>query len=77
MADIAVCSLSPSLAKTRSGRVNASAMVRADVASTLPEVFAQHPALARAQPELDFAQRPGQHLALDLSQIRNRSVTEC
>ena len=26
-------------------RVNASAMVRADVASTLPEVFAQHPAL--------------------------------
>lgn len=27
------------------GRVNASAMVRADVASTLPEVFAQHPAL--------------------------------
>ena len=28
-----------------SGRVNASAMVRADVASTLPEVFAQHPAL--------------------------------
>lgn len=28
-----------------SGRVNASAMVRADVASTLPEVFARHPAL--------------------------------
>ncbi len=28
-----------------SGRVNASAMVRADVASTLPEVFALHPAL--------------------------------
>ena len=27
------------------GRVNASTMVRADVASTLPEVFAQHPAL--------------------------------
>jgi menaquinone-9 beta-reductase len=27
------------------GRVNASAMVRADVASSLPEVFAQHPAL--------------------------------
>jgi 2-polyprenyl-6-methoxyphenol hydroxylase-like FAD-dependent oxidoreductase len=27
------------------GRVNASAMVRADVASTLPEVFAQHPVL--------------------------------
>src|SRR6266849_2705420 len=27
------------------GRVNASAMVRADVASTLSEVFAQHPAL--------------------------------
>jgi flavin-dependent dehydrogenase len=27
------------------GRVNASAMVRADVASTLPEVFAKHPAL--------------------------------
>ncbi len=27
------------------GRVNASAMVRADVASTLPEVFARHPAL--------------------------------
>jgi flavin-dependent dehydrogenase len=26
-------------------RVNASAMVRADVASSLPEVFAQHPAL--------------------------------
>jgi menaquinone-9 beta-reductase len=31
--------------KTSAGRVNASAMVRADVASTLPEVFAQHPAL--------------------------------
>jgi menaquinone-9 beta-reductase len=28
-----------------SSRINASAMVRADVASTLPEVFAQHPAL--------------------------------
>lgn len=28
-----------------SGRVNASAMVRADVASALPEVFARHPAL--------------------------------
>jgi flavin-dependent dehydrogenase len=27
------------------GRVNASAMVRADVASTLPDVFARHPAL--------------------------------
>ena len=27
------------------GRVNASAMVRADVASSLPEVFAQHPGL--------------------------------
>jgi flavin-dependent dehydrogenase len=27
------------------GRVNASGMVRADVASTLPDVFAQHPAL--------------------------------
>ena len=27
------------------GRVNASAMVRADVATTLPEVFARHPAL--------------------------------
>jgi len=27
------------------GRVNASAMVRANVASSLPEVFAQHPAL--------------------------------
>ena len=31
--------------KASAGRVNASAMVRADVASTLPEVFAQHPAL--------------------------------
>jgi menaquinone-9 beta-reductase len=30
---------------SNSGRVNASAMVRADVASTLPEVFAQHPSL--------------------------------
>ncbi len=30
---------------TSAGRVNASAMVRADVASTLPDVFAQHPAL--------------------------------
>jgi flavin-dependent dehydrogenase len=28
-----------------SGRVNACAMVRADVANTLPEVFARHPAL--------------------------------
>src|SRR4029077_2874590 len=27
------------------GRVNASAMVRADLASTLPEVFARHPGL--------------------------------
>lgn len=31
--------------KSGAGRVNASAMVRADVASSLPEVFAQHPAL--------------------------------
>ena len=30
---------------TRSGRVNACAMVRADVASSLPEVFLRHPAL--------------------------------
>jgi flavin-dependent dehydrogenase len=30
---------------TPSGRVNACAMVRADVASTLPEVFLRHPAL--------------------------------
>jgi flavin-dependent dehydrogenase len=30
---------------SQSGRVNACAMVRADVASTLPEVFACHPAL--------------------------------
>jgi flavin-dependent dehydrogenase len=29
----------------RSGRVNAGAMVRADVASSLPQVFARHPAL--------------------------------
>jgi len=29
----------------RGGRVNACAMVRADVANTLPDVFAQHPAL--------------------------------
>jgi flavin-dependent dehydrogenase len=29
----------------RSGRVNASAMVRADVANSLPQVFARHPAL--------------------------------
>ena len=28
------------------GRVNAAAMVRADVASSLPEIFALHPALA-------------------------------
>ena len=33
--------------KAIAGRVNASAMVRADVASTLPEVFAQHPALRK------------------------------
>ena len=31
--------------KSAAGRVNASAMVRADVASSLTEVFAQHPAL--------------------------------
>ncbi len=31
--------------QVRPGRVNACAMVRADVASTLPEVFARHPAL--------------------------------
>jgi len=35
------CGVQPS----GTGRVNASAMVRADVASSLPEVFAQHPAL--------------------------------
>ena len=43
-ADTAVCSRSL-LPATSGGRVNASAMVRADVASTLPEVFARHPAL--------------------------------
>ncbi len=31
--------------KSESGRVNACAMVRTDVATTLPEVFDQHPAL--------------------------------
>jgi menaquinone-9 beta-reductase len=31
--------------KSSTARINASAMVRADVASSLPEVFAQHPAL--------------------------------
>ncbi len=31
--------------KSGTGRVNASAMVRADVASSLPEVFARHPGL--------------------------------
>jgi flavin-dependent dehydrogenase len=35
------CGLQP----VGAARVNASAMVRADVASSLPEVFAQHPAL--------------------------------
>lgn len=33
------------VASSRSGRVNACAMVRAEVASTLPEVFARYPAL--------------------------------
>ncbi len=40
------CGVQPvALDGDNAGRVNASAMVRADVASTLPEVFAQHPAL--------------------------------
>ncbi|MGH9504767.1 MAG: NAD(P)/FAD-dependent oxidoreductase [Terriglobales bacterium] len=40
------CGVQPvSVAGEGEGRVNASAMVRADVASTLPEVFQQHPAL--------------------------------
>ena len=40
------CGVQPvAVAGESGGRVNASAMVRADVASTLPEVFAQHPAL--------------------------------
>ena len=38
------------LGESHGGRVNACAMVKANVASTLPEIFAQHPALqARAQ----------------------------
>jgi flavin-dependent dehydrogenase len=32
-------------ANSKQGRVNASAMVRADIASSLPEVFARHPKL--------------------------------
>jgi flavin-dependent dehydrogenase len=40
------CGVQPVVVDGESGgRVNASAMVRADVASTLPEVFARHPAL--------------------------------
>ena len=40
------CGVQPvAVAGESGGRVNASAMVRADVASTLPEVFARHPAL--------------------------------
>ena len=40
------CGVQPVVVAGESGgRVNASAMVRADVASTLPEVFARHPAL--------------------------------
>ena len=40
------CGVQPvAVAGESAGRVNASAMVRADVASTLPEVFARHPAL--------------------------------
>jgi menaquinone-9 beta-reductase len=41
------CGVQPvvSTAPASDGRVNACAMVRADVASTLPEVFLQHPAL--------------------------------
>ncbi len=41
------CGVQPvAVAGESGGRVNASAMVRADVASTLPEVFARHPALS-------------------------------
>jgi flavin-dependent dehydrogenase len=39
------CGVQPVGVSGGSMRVNASAMVRADVASTLPEVFVQHPAL--------------------------------
>jgi flavin-dependent dehydrogenase len=40
------CGVQPVVVADESGgRVNASAMVRADVASTLPEVFARHPSL--------------------------------
>ena len=40
------CGVQPvTVAGESGGRVNASAMVRADVASTLPDVFARHPAL--------------------------------
>ena len=46
MADTAECSrFEVSGENSNGGRVNASAMVRADVASTLPDVFARHPAL--------------------------------
>ncbi|MGA9812364.1 MAG: NAD(P)/FAD-dependent oxidoreductase [Terriglobales bacterium] len=40
------------------GRVNASAMVRADVASTLPEVFARHPALRERSRNWRWLSRP-------------------
>ena len=43
-------------------------MVRADVASTLPEVFAQHPALRERSRNWSLRQRSGQHLAVDFSQ---------
>ncbi len=49
------------------GRVNASAMVRADVASSLPEVFAQHPALRDRSRNWSLVSDPGQHLAVDFS----------
>jgi flavin-dependent dehydrogenase len=40
------------------GRVNASAMVRADVASSLPEVFTQHPALHERSRDWTLASDP-------------------
>ncbi len=53
------CGVQPVVVADEScGRVNASAMVRADVASTLPEVFARHPALRERSRDWRWLSRP-------------------
>jgi len=55
------CGVQPVDIKTgdaKHGRVNACAMVRADVASSLPEVFAQHPDLWKRSRQWELLSKP-------------------